>query len=141
MQAAETKKNDPANLLYKGRIMMKKQEPSFCEEKHIHKELLADRAAKMPEEKTVLQMADAFKLFSDFGRIRILCALSPGELCVCDLAQLVGMTQSAVSHQLRLLRSARLVKFRKSGKSVFYSLDDDHVNLIIAAGLSHISEE
>lgn len=94
----------------------------------------------MPDEETLYDLAELFKVFGDTTRIRILYALFEAELCVCDMAQLLGMTQSAVSHQLRVLKGARLVKPRKEGKTVFYSLADDHVRKIIAQGMEHITE-
>ncbi|MGM9614110.1 MAG: ArsR/SmtB family transcription factor [Oscillospiraceae bacterium] len=94
----------------------------------------------MPDDETLYDLAELFKVFGDTTRIRILYALFEAELCVCDLAQLLGMTQSAVSHQLRVLKGARLVKPRKEGKTVFYSLADDHVRKIIAQGMDHITE-
>ncbi len=85
-------------------------------------------------------MAELFKVFGDSTRIRILYALTAAEMCVCDIAALLGMTQSAISHQLRILKNARLVKHRKHGKVVFYTLDDDHVAHIFAQGLQHVAE-
>ena len=85
-------------------------------------------------------LAELFKVFGDSTRIKILYALFEAELCVCDISKLLGLTQSAVSHQLRVLKNSRLVKFRKDGKTVFYSLDDDHVRRMIAQGMEHINE-
>lgn len=85
-------------------------------------------------------MAELFKLFGDPTRIKILCSLLRHELCVCDLAALIGMNQSAVSHQLRLLKQGQLVKSRREGKSIFYSLADGHVETMLAQGMEHISE-
>lgn len=89
---------------------------------------------------TLLSLSEIFKLFSDPSRLRILTALSRAELCVCDLTEALGMNQSAVSHQLAVLRRARLVRFRRDGKSVFYSLDDAHVGKILKVALEHASE-
>jgi ArsR family transcriptional regulator len=86
------------------------------------------------------ELADFFKVFGDSSRIKLLWALDRNELCVCDLASLLLMTKSAVSHQLRLLREAKLVKYRKDGKNVFYSLDDDHIRDILEKGTEHIKE-
>jgi len=97
--------------------------------------------AKLPGDEKLFYLADLFKMFADSTRIRIVSALLLSEMCVCDLAVLLGMTKSAISHQLRALRQTRLVKYRKEGKVVYYSLDDDHVGAIIAQGLSHISEK
>ena len=91
-------------------------------------------------EDLLVDMAELFKVFGDSTRIKILTALSHGELCVCDLSKLVGMTSSAVSHQLKILRSAKLVSCRRDGKTVFYALADDHVTTIIRQGLEHVNE-
>ena len=90
---------------------------------------------------TLYDLSELFKVFGDSTRIRILWALSEGDMCVCDLAELLEMGQSAISHQLRLLRQARLVRYRREGKSSIYSLDDDHVKQIFALGFSHIQEQ
>jgi ArsR family transcriptional regulator len=94
----------------------------------------------MPEEETLLNLADLFKMFGDSTRVKILCALFNAEMCVCDIAALLGMTQSAISHQLRALRQTKLVKYRRDGKVVYYSLDDDHVKNIFDLGLLHVCE-
>lgn len=94
----------------------------------------------MPDDEILYDLADLFKVFSDTTRIKILYSLMSGELCVADIAETVGATQSAVSHQLRILKTARLVKFQRDGKNVLYSLSDDHVNTVLAQGLSHICE-
>lgn len=97
--------------------------------------------AHMPAAERLTELAGFFKVFADGSRIRILCALSGGELCVCHMAELLGMSVSAVSHQLRILRDADLVRTRREGKTVFYSLADDHVRCIIDCGMEHICEE
>ena len=94
----------------------------------------------MPAQETLYDLAELFKMFGDSTRIGIICALSQNELCVCDIARLLGMAQSAISHQLRLLRTAGLVRARRAGKSIFYSLDDDHVHSIFRCGLDHVTE-
>ncbi|MCH4184788.1 MAG: metalloregulator ArsR/SmtB family transcription factor [Eggerthellaceae bacterium] len=94
----------------------------------------------MPDEDVLFDLAELFKVFGDSTRVRILSALSCSELCVNDLAILLDMTQSAISHQLKALRSAKLVHSRKEGKIVYYSLDDEHVNAIIAIGMQHVKE-
>lgn len=94
-----------------------------------------------PEEEEIIEMADVFKLFSDSTRLRIICSILNNELCVCDLCELLNLTQSNVSHQLQLLRTAKLVKYRKEGKQVYYSLQDSHVEKIIRMALDHIVEE
>ena len=86
------------------------------------------------------QMAELFKTFGDPTRIRILSALARQEMCVCDIAELLGMSQSAISHQLRVLKQMELVKYRREGKTVFYSLADSHVSTILAQGLDHVCE-
>ncbi|MDR1787441.1 MAG: metalloregulator ArsR/SmtB family transcription factor [Treponema sp.] len=111
-----------------------------CETIVIHRKVVTQARRKMPAEETLLDLADLFKMFSDSTRVKILSALLVSELCVCDLAALVGMTVSAVSHQLRVLRSSKLVKFRREGKIVFYSPADDHVKTIFEQGLSHVCE-
>ena len=97
-------------------------------------------AADMPDEESLYDLAELFKVFGDTTRIRILYALFESQLCVCDIAQVLGMTQSAISHQLNILKRSKLVKSRREGKSVFYSLADDHVRAIIGQGMEHILE-
>jgi len=94
----------------------------------------------MPQEETLYDLAELFKVFGDSTRIRILWALDEAEMCVCDISVLLNMTQSAISHQLRVLKQAKLVKNRKEGKVVYYSLDDEHVKQIFDQGLTHINE-
>jgi DNA-binding transcriptional ArsR family regulator len=96
--------------------------------------------AQMPQEEKLYDLAELFKVFGDSTRIKILWALGKAEMCVCDIASLLNTTQSAVSHQLRILRQSRLVKNRKEGKVVYYSLDDEHVGQIFEQGIAHISE-
>ena len=96
--------------------------------------------AEVPEDEVLYKLADLFKVFGDATRIRILYALSGGELCVCDIAELLGLTQSAISHQLRTLKQFSLVKFRRDGKTVFYSLADSHVATILTQGVEHVQE-
>ncbi len=96
--------------------------------------------ADMPDEEILYDLADLFKVFSDTTRIKILYSLMGGELCVADIAETIGATQSAVSHQLRILKASRLVKFQREGKNVLYSLADDHVFTMLAVGMTHICE-
>lgn len=117
-----------------------KQEAPCCKEERTHPERIAEASARMPDEDTGFALADLFKIFGDSTRLRILSVLSDTELCVCDIAELLGMTVSAISHQLRVLKQARLVKYRRAGKSVFYSLADGHVHTILTQGLEHITE-
>lgn len=107
----------------------------------VQEQIFKDVKTKMPAEETLYDLADFFKIFGDSTRIKILYALSSAEMCVQDLAELLGMNQSAVSHQLRILKQSRVVKYRKDGRYVFYSLDDDHVAQIVAQGMEHLSEK
>lgn len=111
-----------------------------CEVNEVHRDLVERVAADMPDEDMLYELAELFKVFGDSTRIRILYALYEAEICVCDLAEVLKMSQSAVSHQLRNLKSARLIKSRREGKQVFYSLADDHVKTIISMGKEHIEE-
>lgn len=104
-------------------------------------EKIIELEGRVPEEENLYDLAELFKVFGDTTRIKLLWALDKEEMCVCDLAILLNMTQSAVSHQLRVLKQARLVKFRRDGKNVYYSLDDDHVKLMFEQGLLHINEK
>ncbi|AEF84629.1 cadmium efflux system accessory protein [Treponema primitia ZAS-2] len=111
-----------------------------CDCNTIHEEVVAKVRTLMPEEESLLDLADLFKVFGDSTRVKIVCALLHSEMCVCDIAVLLGMTKSSISHQLRALRQTKLVKYRREGKVVFYSLEDEHVSNIIATGLLHVSE-
>ena len=113
----------------------------MCETTEVHEELLKTVRETMPEETELYDLAELFKVFGDSTRIRILFVLFEAEVCVCDLAQALGMTQSAISHQLRILKQNKLVKNRREGKSIFYSLADEHVRTIIEMGREHIEEE
>lgn len=106
----------------------------------IHEEIVEKVRTSMPEDELLYDVADFFKVFGDTTRIKILYALFQAEMCVCDIAVLLGMNQSAISHQLRVLKQARLVKYRKDGKVVYYSLDDEHVQNIFDMGIIHIKE-
>lgn len=111
-----------------------------CDCNIIHEDIIIEVRKKLPQQETLILLADFFKVFGDPTRIKILSSLAEQEMCVCDIAYLLNMTQSAISHQLRVLKQARLVKNRKEGKVVYYSLDDEHVNQIINQGLVHIAE-
>lgn len=111
-----------------------------CEVCETHEELLKKVHAEMPDEDELYDLAELFKMFGDSTRIRILYVLFEAEVCVCDLAEALNMTQSAISHQLRLLKQSKLVTSRREGKQVFYSLADGHVRTIIAQGREHIEE-
>ncbi len=111
-----------------------------CEAREVHSDAIESAKRFMPEPPMVEGLSDFFKLFSDPTRVRILLALDAGELCVCDISEALDMTMSAVSHQLRLLRDAHLVRSRKEGRSVFYSLCDEHVRIVLEMALEHVSE-
>ncbi|TQQ85058.1 ArsR family transcriptional regulator [Peptacetobacter hominis] len=112
-----------------------------CEESIIHDDVVDETRSHMPSDEMLGDLADLFRVFGDSTRVKILFALFSNEMCVCDIAELLGMTHSAISHQLRVLKSARLVKSRKEGKMVFYSLDDEHISRIFECGLAHVKEE
>lgn len=111
-----------------------------CDEHCRHEDLLEIVHAQMPDEDELYDLAELFKVFGDSTRIRILFVLFEAEVCVCDIADALNMTQSAISHQLKILKQSKLVKSRREGKSVFYSLADGHVRTIIAQGRDHIEE-
>lgn len=124
----------------RSRTMPKEELSPTCEFHHIHDDLVKTIGGKLPSDEVLYDLAELFKVFGDSTRIRILYVLFESEMCVCDIAQLLGMTISAISHQLRILKQARLVKYRREGKTVFYSLSDDHVRSIIDQGTEHIGE-
>ncbi len=111
-----------------------------CESREVHEDLLKIVSEQLPSEEDLMDLAELFKVFGDSTRIRILFVLLEAEVCVCDLAEALKMTQSAISHQLAILKRNKLVKSRREGKSVFYSLADDQVCTIISQGMDHISE-
>ena len=111
-----------------------------CDEYCTHSDIIGQVCPHMPQEEKLYDLAELFKMFADSTRIRILYVLFESEMCVCDIAELLKMTQSAISHQLRLLKQAKLVKNRREGKTVYYSLADDHVRTIINQGMVHIEE-
>ena len=111
-----------------------------CDELCVHKDLVDKVLSELPDEEVLYDLAELFKVFGDSTRVRILVALFESELCVCDISESLGMTQSAVSHQLQILRTNKLVKGRRDGKQMYYSLADEHVVSIIGQGLSHILE-
>lgn len=120
---------------------MDSKEIEKCATTVIHQHVVDEVKTMMPEETILYDLAELFKVFGDTTRIKILCALFESEMCVCDLTALLNMTQSAVSHQLRTLKQARLVKFRREGKVIYYSLDDDHIKNIFDAGFKHVCEK
>lgn len=115
-------------------------EPEICDLVHVHEDIVEKVRQTFPDEETLYDLADLFRIFADSTRIKILYLLFESEMCVCDIAQLLNMTQSAISHQLKALKQAKLVKFRRDGKTVFYSLADGHVFTILAQGMEHIQE-
>lgn len=116
------------------------QEMDRCDCEVIHEDIVNQVRMKMPKEETLYRLAEQFKVFGDPTRIKILWALGEAEMCVCDIAYLLNMTQSAISHQLRVLKQSNLVRNRKEGKIVFYSLIDEHVKQIFTQGLEHTRE-
>lgn len=120
--------------------MDKESTAPACEFLHAHEQLVERVRLQVPCEDSLIDLAELYKVFGDSTRIKILYVLFESELCVCDIAALLGMTVSAVSHQLRILRTAKLVDFRREGKTVFYSLADDHVRTILGMGMEHILE-
>ena len=112
----------------------------ICQINEVHAEAVATVAKAMPPADVVQDMAELFKIMGDPTRMGILQALALSELCVCDLAALLELSQSAISHQLRVLRTAKLVRFRRDGKMVFYNLDDDHIHTLMRVGREHVRE-
>ena len=117
------------------------KEIEICDCCEVHENLLQIVNETLPEENELYDLAELFKVFGDSTRIRILFVLFEAEVCVCDLAKALNMTQSAISHQLRILKQSKLVKSRREGKSIFYSLADEPVRTIIDQGKEHIEEE
>ena len=115
-------------------------EPERCEFIHVHEDVVEQVKENMPDDETLYDLADLFRIFADPTRIKILYVLFEAEVCVCDIAQLLGATQSAISHQLRALKQSKLVKYRREGKTVFYSLADGHVRTILDQGMEHVGE-
>ena len=120
---------------------MRNQTVPCCEENLIHRDKVDQVRGLLPADETLYDLAELFKIFGDSTRVKILYALLESELCVCDLAKLMEVTQSAVSHQLRVLKGSKLVKFRREGKTIYYSLADNHVVSILNQGMEHIEEE
>lgn len=131
-------------ITYEQMIKIKKGGFQVAEQKSeflaAHEELVEQVLQNQPEDEYLYDLAELFKVFGDSTRIKILYALFESELCVSDIAQILNLNQSAVSHQLRILKDAKLVKFKRSGKSIFYSLDDDHVRTILSMGMDHVEE-
>lgn len=121
--------------------MIDKEEMPCCDAEHHHDELVQHLRDITPNEELLMDLAELYKVFGDSTRIRILYLLFEEEMCVCDIAQVLNISQSAISHQLRVLKQAKLVKFRRDGKSIIYSLADDHVRRIINQGMEHLIED
>ena len=121
--------------------MPKNELSDVCEIYCIQEEIVAKLKKQMLDKDTLIRLAETFKILGDPTRVQIIHALSHNELCVCDIVALIGMSQSAVSHQLRVLRNCRLVKFRKDGKVVYYSIDDSHITNLFNEGLDHVNHD
>lgn len=119
---------------------MEKTEIECCDVTCVHNDMIQKVKKLLPEEELIKELADFYKVFGDATRVKILCVLLESEMCVCDLAELLEMTQSAISHQLRVLKQMKLVKNRREGKTVYYSLADGHIQNIISQGMEHIQE-
>jgi ArsR family transcriptional regulator, lead/cadmium/zinc/bismuth-responsive transcriptional repressor len=119
---------------------MKEKEAEFCQNWCFHPDVVEEIRKHMPGDSLLQDLAQLFKVLGDHTRVRILHALSRSALCVCDLTSILGMNQSAVSHQLRVLRDAKIVKSRKNGKNVLYSLDDLHISELLRMGSEHVGE-
>lgn len=120
---------------------MEKQHDEVCEVSVIHHETINHVRRSMPDEELVLDAAELFKVFGDSTRAKIICALAVAEMCVCDIAALLSMSSSAISHQLRILKQARIVRSRRDGKIIYYSLDDEHIKQLFDAAIEHLKEE
>lgn len=118
----------------------RKNMEEICEINMIHEDTVNNVKNIMPDDGLIYDIAELFKVFADSTRMKIIYALMENELCVCDIAAIVGTTQSAISHQLRILKQSKLVKFRKDGKIIYYSLDDEHIAEIVKKGREHIEE-
>ena len=116
-------------------------EKELCDYLHVHSEIVEDVNRQMPSEEVLFDLSELFKVFGDSTRIRILYCLFVSEMCVCDIATLLNMTQSAISHQLSVLKRNKLVKSRRDGKTIFYSLADAHVRTMLDQGVEHVTEE
>lgn len=120
--------------------MKKNKTAPICSDFHKNDKIVSSFNEKMPDEEILYDLAELFKVFGDSTRIKILYVLFEEEMCVCDIAEVLKMTSSAISHQLRVLKNSKLVKFRRQGKTVFYSLSDNHIKTILYQGLEHIEE-
>lgn len=120
---------------------MKEELEYVCGEKCPHYQKIKEVKLKEPNREEIQELSNMFKIFADDTRLRIICSILNTELCVCDLCELLNLNQSTVSHQLQILRNAKLVKYRREGKQIFYSLQDEHIERIISTSLEHILEE
>ena len=120
--------------------MLKKNSSPRCDVPFVHEERVKSARKALRDDRTTFDLSETFKILSDPTRLKIVIALAREELCVCDIAALLGMTDSAISHQLRLLKNLRLVKYRKSGKMAYYSVDDEHIKDLIRVASRHVSE-
>lgn len=120
--------------------MKKEDNIECCEEQCVHMHQVERVQTRMPDDQTLTNLADFFKVFGDMTRVKILYVLFQSEMCVCDLAEVLGMSQSAISHQLRVLKHMKLVVNRRDGKTVYYSLADGHIETIMNQGMEHINE-
>ena len=120
--------------------MQEKQFAECCESREVHEDLLRLVSEQLPSDEDLMDLAELFKIFGDTTRIKIMYALYEDEMCVCAISELLGMTQSAISHKLKTLKDAKLVASRREGKTIYYSLADDHVKSIIELGYEHITE-
>ena len=118
----------------------KKETAPCCEQEEYHEDRVAAVKEDLPADEVLYDLAELFKMFADSTRVKILYALFESELCVCDIAELLGMSQSAISHQLRVIKQAKLIKNRRDGKTIFYSLADEHVKTIIGMAKEHLEE-
>jgi len=132
------------NIKKLGATMSKMDDNSIfetCEGNIIHHDVILDVSEKMPQEELIYDTSELFKVFGDSTRSRIICSLSISEMCVCDIAALLNMTSSAISHQLRILKQSRIVRSRRSGKVVYYSLADSHIEQIFKIAFEHVTED
>ena len=125
---------------YEEKLILPQEPVEVCSFLHVHEDLVKKVQDAIPDEEDLYSLADFFKVFADSTRLRILYVLLCSETCVCDIAQLLGMTQPAISHQLRILKQMNLVRARRDGKTIFYSLADDHIASILSQGMEHIKE-
>ena len=123
------------------RLSEQENEAAVCSYLCVHQQTIDAVKATLPEDDTLLDVSELFKVLGDSTRMKILFVLLVAEMCVCDLSQMLGMSISAVSHQLRILRQAKLVRFRREGKTVFYALADEHVRTLLSQGMEHVQED